>query len=650
MDGLQPVTAFDFLEDDHGNLAARPAANATSARHPNGVAETNFGSRTAWGDADLPAEALEWREFAARYFQKHDASNGCSYFRGPLQGPLLRQIWGDGDSTRMLSVWVNILRFLGDLPLRTDQRLSNQQIVHLICNIALTRPNSRDEVYCQIIKQLTDNPSPPSHARCWILLAICTGIFLPSSKMLPTLIKFVEMGPPLYAPFVLARIHRTEANGTRMRPPTALEMNAAFTKRAMSAEIHFYAGSLVLTIDPASTGAEVAAALAAQGHFVDQPGFVLTACTIDFKELTPVTGKIMDAASLFEETDLQRGDTWQDMSQRQKYMLVFRKERFEPWAEAATNLGIIYAQIEDGLRRGHYKFATSAEIIRFIANRCFIEFGAALSQAKLLNLLATERIHGLHEKTNAEWAQLITTEFNERGLSQGSVPADDLRQEAIAHARQHWALEFSRQFSHIGVRHGARVYNDVTIAVNNMGVFLLNKTMVPGEPLVRENVLEVLFWTEFTGVAQLPSPTQSTVRLASSQGMPPPFTFEMNVVSKPEPLVFGGSDARALFDLVDASYKGLCQRSHYLVAILPYRSPTAGDSRFLELEVGDLIQLPAPWHECDQGGGWARGGCLRSGQTGDFPIANAYVLPCTSRPPDRLLALFRAFIVSADDS
>ncbi len=217
---------------------------------------------------------------------------------------------------------------------------------------------------------------------------------------MPTLVKFVEMGPPLYAPFVLARIRRTESNvsrplvaqleqptppcspnlhhvsqGTRMRPPTALEMNAAFTKRTMSAEVHYYAGSVVLDIDSATTGVEVAATLARQGRFVDAPGFVLTACTIDFKDLTSITGQIMDVASNFEEQDLQRGDSWQEISQRQKYMLVFRKERFEPWAEAAANLDIIYSQIEDGLRRGHYKFSQPAEIVRYLAARCFIEVG-----------------------------------------------------------------------------------------------------------------------------------------------------------------------------------------------------------------------------------------------------------------------------------
>lgn len=88
-------------------------------------------------------------------------------------------------------------------------RSSTLKKIHFVIGHGILRPELRDEIFCQLCKQLTDNPNHTSYATGWIMLSLCIGCFPPSVRFERYLRAFVHGGPELYVQYCEHRLQRT---------------------------------------------------------------------------------------------------------------------------------------------------------------------------------------------------------------------------------------------------------------------------------------------------------------------------------------------------------------------------------------------------------------------------------------------------------
>lgn len=103
--------------------------------------------------------------------------------REPIKQPLLKKLISKEELAEEACFAFNaVLKYMGDLPTKRS-RIGNEY-TDVIFDGPLKNEILRDEIYCQIMKQLTDNCNRLSEERGWELMWLATGLFTCSQSLL----------------------------------------------------------------------------------------------------------------------------------------------------------------------------------------------------------------------------------------------------------------------------------------------------------------------------------------------------------------------------------------------------------------------------------------------------------------------------------
>lgn len=132
------------------------------------------------------------------------------------------KLHGDSErSNKATQMFLNIMKYMGDLP-----QARNSMNTEDIFGPAMKDESLRDELYCQIMKQLTENNIQSSEDRGWDLMWLITGLMAPTQILMKELQEFLKTRPQVLAKDSLQRLQKTLKSGNRKQPPYIVEVES----------------------------------------------------------------------------------------------------------------------------------------------------------------------------------------------------------------------------------------------------------------------------------------------------------------------------------------------------------------------------------------------------------------------------------------
>ncbi|XP_034744582.1 unconventional myosin-VIIb-like isoform X2 [Etheostoma cragini] len=449
-----------------------------------------------------------------------------------------------------------------------DRPLTSVEKLHIIIGYALSRRDIRDEIYCQICKQLVNNKKRRSRMQGWILLSICLGIFPPTDFFMKYLENFIRRERSGYGEYCAERLCRTIANGERKELPCWLEQQAAKSKEPINVSVTLLDGrDISVHLDSASTSAEVCQAVADKIDLRDIYGFSLYISLYEKMWSLGSCGKhVLDAVSQCEQEMRRQGKEDKDAP----WQLSIRKELFTPWHDCSVDpisTDLIYRQVIKGIKSGEYISDKEDDYVQLAAKHYYIQFGSAYNkdnvQTVVEECIATTLIEN---KSMTTWIQLISEAHLKGPYVNGKQKTDSVKGELVNSAQHMWPLHFSKFYEATMMSGPPLPKSRFVVAVNWNGIVFMDG---------RDKRLLELSYLEVKDMRMISDShfSAQSVSLATVKGE----------------FVLMSEEAVDMAAVIEKNLEGLRQRSVY--ALAQHDASEPDDPTFLVCKRGDLLLI-----------------------------------------------------------
>ncbi|XP_066519166.1 unconventional myosin-XV [Hoplias malabaricus] len=188
-----------------GSAPATPGGRSSRASKPlgSGASERSLEEGSIHG-SELDPQRYHMTDFAMKYFREavlrpnergqpsevKNLEEMVQYTAVPIKESLI--LYSDNELNVLgAQCFMTVMQFMTDQPMKRDQ--TEGKCVNYILQLGKEKEFLRDEIYCQIIKQTSNNPVKESCTRGWRMLNLVTGFFPCSNTLLPYVMHHLQI-------------------------------------------------------------------------------------------------------------------------------------------------------------------------------------------------------------------------------------------------------------------------------------------------------------------------------------------------------------------------------------------------------------------------------------------------------------------------